>query len=149
MFVYRITPLEFASDLSGTGSKLFGGRWNNKGTACIYTSENRALSLCEYACHVSLENMPDKIALVTYETKSEVGFTIKDLASNWKEEPAPDFIKKIGSDLFRDNQYLFIKVPSVIIEQENNLVFNPLHKDFDKFSIKSVEEFKFDARLKL
>ena len=34
--VYRISKTKFENDHSGEGAKLYGGRWNNQGVACIY-----------------------------------------------------------------------------------------------------------------
>jgi RES domain-containing protein len=35
-------PTYSADDMTGAGAKLSGGRWNSKGTAMLYTSENVA-----------------------------------------------------------------------------------------------------------
>ena len=46
---YRIVDEKFKDDLSGDGAKLYGGRWNPKGSPLLYCSEH--ISLC------MLENM--------------------------------------------------------------------------------------------
>jgi RES domain-containing protein len=51
MIVYRIARANYIRDLSGIGSRLYGGRWNRKGTGIIYTSETRALATLEYLVH--------------------------------------------------------------------------------------------------
>ncbi|MCI0493899.1 RES family NAD+ phosphorylase, partial [candidate division KSB1 bacterium] len=40
------------NDLTGTGARQYGGRWNHKGTGIIYTSESRSLAILEYLVHV-------------------------------------------------------------------------------------------------
>ena len=45
MIVYRFAHPKFAHDLSGTGARLKGGRWNTAGTPVIYTSECISLAL--------------------------------------------------------------------------------------------------------
>ncbi|NIR50304.1 RES family NAD+ phosphorylase [candidate division KSB1 bacterium] len=63
MKVYRIARSAYIEDLSGTGARLYGGRWNHKGTSIVYTSKNRALATVEYLVHVSLAILPTDLSL--------------------------------------------------------------------------------------
>ncbi len=47
MTVYRFANYKYASDISGTGAKIFGGRWNFEGWPVLYTSEHISLGLLE------------------------------------------------------------------------------------------------------
>ena len=47
MTVYRFTHKKFAGELSGTGARLVGGRWNPVGVSVVYTSESISLALLE------------------------------------------------------------------------------------------------------
>jgi RES domain-containing protein len=67
MKVYRLCNRQFSNDLSGKGAELFGGRWNSKGTAILYTSESRALCLTEVLVHATSNSIPDDYHLVTIE----------------------------------------------------------------------------------
>ena len=40
-----------------------------------------------------------------------------------------------------------LRVPSAVIENENNYLINPAHTDFKKLVIGSMEAFKLDPRL--
>jgi RES domain-containing protein len=42
-----------------------------------------------------------------------------------------------------------LKVPSAIIEAENNFIINPAHPDIEKIKILNAENFTFDKRLSL
>jgi len=52
MTVYRIAKTKHIRNLSGTGARMHGGRWNRKGIGILYTSESRALATVEYLVHV-------------------------------------------------------------------------------------------------
>lgn len=56
MKLYRIAQTAHIKDLSGTGARLYGGRWNEKGVGVVYTSESRALAILEYLVHVPMSD---------------------------------------------------------------------------------------------
>ncbi len=72
MLVYRIAKKDVVKDLTGTGAKLYGGRWNHRGTAVVYTSETRALATVEFLVHVSLSNAPSGLMIATIEIPDSI-----------------------------------------------------------------------------
>ena len=48
MRLFRIAKNRYISDLSGTGARANGGRWNRVGVGLLYTSPSRALATVEY-----------------------------------------------------------------------------------------------------
>ncbi len=52
MTVYRFTHKKFAGELSGTGARLVGGRWNPVGVSVVYTSESISLALLEVLANI-------------------------------------------------------------------------------------------------
>jgi RES domain-containing protein len=53
MLVYRISGQRFANDLSGTGARLNGGRWNSVGLSLLYAASYRSLALLEILVHTT------------------------------------------------------------------------------------------------
>ena len=51
IIVFRACLWPRSADLSGEGASHYGGRWNAKGQAVVYTSENRPLALLEIRVH--------------------------------------------------------------------------------------------------
>lgn len=47
-----------ADDLTGKGAEITGGRWNQKGTAMLYTATSRALAGLETFVHLNSGGLP-------------------------------------------------------------------------------------------
>lgn len=150
MLVYRIGKTRYATDLSGEGARLYGGRWNHKLTACIYTSESRALAVLEYTVNVNIEAIPRSLSITVIEIPSSSIFTITEnkLPGNWKESPAPAATKDFGTQLLKAAKTAIIKIPSAIISQECNYLLNPAHINSKAFKIVEVSDFVYDVRIK-
>ncbi len=148
MQVYHLGITLFARQLIGEGAKLFGGRWNLVGQACLYACESKSLCALEYAANVIREEMPDDLSFTTYEILNDSwrSFQPKDLPSDWMNVPPPKSTMEWGSKALQGT--FIIRVPSVIVPSEHNFVINPLHPDFKKLNIKDVESFTFDRRIK-
>ena len=150
MIVYRISKTRFSCDLSGEGARLFGGRWNNVLTPCVYTSESRALALLEFTVNVNIEDIPGGLSITLVEIPDD-GIheaRLKDLPGDWMKVPAPSSTKEFGTRLLKSQIKPVLKIPSAIILNEFNYILNPLHPDSKSFKIVSVEDFVYDVRIK-
>lgn len=148
MQVYRLTKSTYANDLSGTGAALAGGRWNKKGRAVIYTSENTALALLEIVVNIPPMFKPD-LQLITLEIPEEkIQIIDKEaLPDNWYHYPSPGRLKELAEKSYQNLEYLGIKVPSAIVHNQFNLILNPLSPYFKEVKISSNTPFIFDPRL--
>ncbi len=126
---------------------MFGGRWNSKGKAVIYTSSTISLSLLELLTHSISYEETIKNELISIEVSSAnyKEISINELKINWQDDE--DYTKFIGNGFLKSQSSLLLKVPSAIIPEESNMLINPRHKDFKKIKVKSTRVFKFDVRL--
>ena len=149
MIVYRLTKEQYKDTLSGRGAEINGGRWNNKGRQVIYTGESRALCTTEIAVHSPLGIVPTNYYLQSIQLPKVKMFKISatQLDKGWRNFPHEISTKTIGDNFIDKNQYLLMKVPSAVIQDEFNYLINPLHKQYSKVELVKVEEFKFDKRL--
>lgn len=150
MEVYRIAMAPYSHDLTGIGARLYGGRWNQKGTAMIYTSKSRALAALEFLVHLPLSLAPAGLKIVTLQISDETTIDeipLSGLPASWRSHPAPPQLAELGSSWVKKNKTLLLRVPSVIIEKEFNILINPGHPDIKLVSIGKIEDFKFDDRL--
>jgi len=151
MKVYRIGKTKHAADMTGEGSKLFGGRWNHKTVPCIYTSESRALALLEYTVNINIEEIPRALSIITLEIPSNNIESIAEdqIPGNWKEVPAPASTKDFGTHLLKTSLHPIFKIPSSVMPQEYNYILNPLHADSKYYKIIEIADFIYDVRIKL
>jgi len=150
MEVYRIARTQYGNDLTGIGTKLYGGRWNQKGTAMIYTSKSRALAALEFFVHLPLSLAPPGLKIVSLQIPDKTAIeeiSLSDLPADWRTYPAPPKLANLGSAWVKTNKTLLLRVPSVIIEKEFNILINPVHPDIKLVTIGKIEDFKFDDRL--
>jgi RES domain-containing protein len=150
MLVYRIAKKDVVKDLTGTGAKLYGGRWNHRGTAVVYTSETRALAAVELLVHVSLSNAPRGLMIATIEIPDSIApedVPRGSLPRGWRDYPPPRQVADLGTQWVKSGKSLLLKVPSAVVEQEYNILINPLHSDMRHVRSQRVEKFEFDKRL--
>ena len=148
MTIYRIALKEYASDLTGTGAMLFGGRWNSKGKRMLYTSQSLSLAALETAVNASRIILKKTFYCVEIELpECEDCIEAEELPKHWNGFPYSYETVRIG-DKFIDSGKLGLRVPSAIIEREFNLLINPLSIDFKTVRIKDSRPFLFDSRLK-
>ncbi len=148
MNLFRFTSAKYNDDISGYGARLYGGRWNNKGLAAVYTSETISLSLLEILAHsLQYDDLNEKflMTLNLSDERSIYKITSLKLTSGWQNDIA--YSRYIGDAFLRDNKYLVLQVPSAIIKTEFNFIINPAHADFKKVKLQSSELFEFDSRL--
>lgn len=149
MQVYRLAKEQYIHDLSDTGARLYGGRWNKKGTPLLYASEHCSLAVLELLVHTPHTLLPTEISLLKLSIGNDstiASFGRDDLPDNWRQYPAPDTLAEIGTKWANSNRNVAIKVPSVVAPDEWNVLLNPNHPNFQKISIESVSPFKIDSR---
>lgn len=145
MIVYRFAKAEFAEDLSGTGAKLFGGRWNSKGVPVVYLSFTTSLALLELLIHsINYQDLVNnKLVAVEFPDDNISHLEEKKLKRGWQNDI--EYTKGIGDDFVYTSSSLLLKVPSVIIPFEYNVILNPKHIFSSKLKIRNVLNFKFDT----
>lgn len=150
MIIYRLSRFVFANDLTGQGAERVGGRWNLRGTAMIYCSENRSLCIAEIAVHTPLGILPKDYCLISIEIPDSIkikhlgGYNLPD---DWDKIPPSVSTQKLGTKFIEEGKDLLLKVPSVVVKGEYNYLINPSHKSISKVKIKQIEPFRFDERL--
>lgn len=146
MIVYRLARLPYVNDLSGYGASLSAtNRWNSKGNHMLYTASNRALAFAEVYVHLRLYRIPSDMMMASIKLPDDVNLTTLQLDKDIRDYRLTE-LQQLG-DQFLANQFQFaIRVPSVVVPGEFNVLINPSHPDMEQLAIEDVRPFEFDAR---
>ena len=145
---WRIVSSEFAGDaFSGKGASLYPGRWNESGSAVVYTAQSAALGALEILVHIDSEQSLGDYMLFACTFPEEFVESPKSLPKNWKADPPPPELRELGFDWLRKAEHAVLKVPSVIVDTEYNYLLNPAHPEFQKIEIAAPLPFNLDMRL--
>jgi len=148
--LYQICTIEHINDLSGTGARIYGGRWNHAGYPIVYSSGSRSLAALEFLVHVPMALAPDNLSIaeiiITDNIKKD-SITSNELPPNWRGYPAPEQLANIGTKWIKSKSSLLLDIPSAVVDKEVNTLINPLHPDMKYVNLAKVEKFCFDSRL--
>lgn len=148
MIVYRISNPLFSNDISGTGAKINGSRWNSKGIQMLYTSASISLATLEMLVHTTFEEYAISLDLMYIDIPDSLEcreINSGTLKKNWTGDIS--YTRFIGDEFIKLVQTPLLKIPSVIIEEEFNYLVNPLHPGSKKIKIAGIRSFMPDKRL--
>lgn len=148
MTVFRISNVIYSDDISGTGAKLNGTRWNSKGVPALYTSQFISLAVLEMLVNTNFKDYSIALDLMYINLPETAVFDkidLNNLKKDWKDDF--EYTRFIGDEFFKQNKSLILKVPSAVIQEEYNYLANPLHVDFKKIKVIKTKSFWPDERL--
>jgi RES domain-containing protein len=137
------------SAFTGEGARIYGGRWNSRGTAVIYVSEHESLAALELLVHLT-PLIPDARYLsfrLEWGDKLTSHLSVKNLPPRWNAEPPGLQTMQIGDEWIQAGKSVALAVPSVLSASEMNYLLNPKHPDFKKIKISEPLEYRFDSRV--
>ncbi|WP_235516609.1 RES family NAD+ phosphorylase [Caballeronia cordobensis] len=135
------------SAFSGEGARLYGGRWNPKGVALVYTAQTQSLALLEMLVQDSplrarYVMIPGRIPETLIERVDP-----SNLPPDWRELSARTELQQIGAMWVKTRTSAVLAVPSAIVPAETNYLLNPSHPDFAQIAIGARDEWETDPRL--
>lgn len=142
-------PTYTANDMTGTGAKITGGRWNNAGTPMVYTSVNIALATLETLSYLRAGSLPFNRYLVRVDVPDEVWARREEmnpLPGGWDAIPSGLTSRKAGDDWIASNRSPLLVVPSVIVPDEHNILIHPAHPETAKIVATTVKRWVYDPR---
>ena len=151
MELYRIAHEKFVADLSGTGARLYGGRWNSEGQAAVYTASSRSLAVLETLVHTPL-HLLQQMQFVLLTLKIPDAATIEkvdpsSLPPGWELWNYKQHTQRIGDTFLNNRKKLLLQVPSVVVPEEVNVVLNPAHPSMSQVRVLQQRPVRWDSRI--
>jgi RES domain-containing protein len=145
MILWRISRHR---DLSGAGGLRAAGRWHDAGHPIVYLAESPAAALLEVCVHTSANDVPPDFTLLRVEGPDVrvPSVRVQDLPGAWREKA--EVTRAIGTAWLEKGESALLRVPSALVPETSNLLFNPGHADAAQFRVSRAFEYPFDARLK-
>ncbi len=149
MHVWRLFRRRFLStSFTGAGGMYVASRWNHLEVAMVYTATSRALAALEFFINLEANEAPDDLLMAEAAVPDELieALDLKQLPRNWRSLNN-ERCRDIGSEWARSLRSLALKVPSVVVDGDWNVLLNPKHPEFARVAIGPVKPFRFDERL--
>lgn len=148
MRAWRLTRAVYASDaLSGRGAAIAGNRWNSPGTRVAYAATSRALAALEMLVHVTRETVPPDLVFVPIDVPDRLVVEATAIPGDWADLPYGPSARRYGDRWVAERRSLGLRVPSVVVPAERNVLINPQHRAFGRVRVGPAERFAFDRRL--
>jgi RES domain-containing protein len=145
MVLWRISR---HNDLSGMGGFRASGRWHRLGEPVVYLAQTPAAALLEVCVHTSANDVPPEYTLlkVVGPDSPLTVIYLKDLPQDWKARI--ETTQELGTQWLQKKASVLLRVPSAIVPETENFLFNPLHPDGAQFHIQKSYVYPFDPGLK-
>lgn len=113
----------------------------------MYFGAGAAIVVLEKLAHLNPDTLPADLMLGLFEADVSVGDV-------WPEGSAPsrnlqdiDLTRAAGQEWLESTRSCVLRVPSVVVPEEHNLVLNPLHPEARQIALTTERPFTFDGRL--
>jgi RES domain-containing protein len=140
MKIYRMHRSARAAGDS-TGAMLAGGRWNPIGVSMLYAAEHLSLACMEVLVHLDKSQLPRDYVWSLTELTGSLELlqpaTLNHIAS----------CQEAGRRWLSVGNQLAVRVRSIVIPEEHNILLNPNHSGYPKIMWSPPRPFQFDPRL--
>jgi RES domain-containing protein len=144
MQLWRLYRKAHGPGLDGRGGLHAPGRWHELGSLVVYFGATPAIAVLEKLAHVDAAFLPDDLMLACYQ--ADLGEELAaPLAAAHLHNLA--LTRKQGAAFLRRAASSVLRVPSVVLPEESNLLLNPLHPESRRIKLKVERAFRFDQRL--
>jgi len=148
--VWRIVRPEYAETAySGDGSRLNGGRFNSRGRSVVYASESLSLAMLEQLVRArSFARLGQLLCVpATFDDAGAELRAASELPAGWDARPYTPASQSVGDAWLDAGRALALRVPSVVVPFDRNVLINPAHAAFRELRVGDPLAIPIDPRL--
>lgn len=136
--------------LTGDGGLRASGRWHTRGRRVVYCATTPAAALLETLVHfeLSLDDLPAHYRLLKVNAPDNLAITtlpLDVLPEDWIVQTS--VTRDIGDQWLAAAQTPLLSVPSALVPETINVLFNPGHKHAARITVVSTSRHVIDPRL--
>lgn len=149
MRLHRIGAQHFngtaGNAFSGLGGVYGPGRWHHPGKPIIYTASSLSLATLEILVHINRSLKIETYVSWIIDVPDSLIATPSALPMNWASDI--EATRTFGDEWLANGADVAIRVPSVIVRTEDNVLLNPLHSEYTRsWVISGPHTVVFDPR---
>lgn len=150
MRVFRIGLARFLRTCKeafvGKGGVVAPGRWHTAGHPVVYTAQSLSLAALEILVHLKETRAVEPFVSYVVDIPDDLILTPDNYPKRWQRRI--DVTRAFGDAWLESKSAPALRVPTILVPGESNVLLNPLHSAFSLRWIQSgPERFTFDARL--
>ena len=148
MIAYRIGSRRHTI-FDSAGAAEYGARWNSPGRPVIYAASSLSLAMLEQLAHTETGRLPQDHAFVEITIPDRVPIEtlpVRDVAGWTTDDPTTS--RAFGDRWIAEQRTCVLRVPSVIVPTEYNVLINPAHAEFAQLAASGPRNVNWDKRLK-
>jgi len=117
-----------ANAFSGIGGVYGPGRWHHPGKPIVYAASSLSLATLEILVHINRSLKIEPYVSWVMDVPDSVIATPRTLPENWSSDI--EATRNFGDQWLAKGSDVAIRVPSVVVKTEDNVLLNPLHSAY-------------------
>lgn len=147
MKLWRLYRRAHGQGLDGAGGRYAAGRWHHLGTPVVYFGAGAAIVVLEKLAHLNPDTLPSDLMLGSFEADVSIEDVWPEGGVESRDLEDIDQTRAAGQEWLRSGRSCVLRVPSIVVPEEQNLLVNPLHTDAQRITFITERPFTFDGRL--
>ena len=113
----------------------------------MYFGGGAAIVVLEKLAHLNPDTLPADLMLGLFEADASISDVWPDMSSRLRDLEDVDAARDAGQEWLTSRRSCVLRVPSMVVPEEHNLVFNPQHTEAQRIALVTERPFTFDGRL--
>jgi RES domain-containing protein len=113
----------------------------------VYFGAGAAIVVLEKLAHLNPDTLPADLVLGLFAADVSVGDVWSEGSALSRDLEDVDLTRAAGQEWLESGRSCVLRVPSIVVPEEHNLVLNPLHAEAKQITLVTERPFTFDGRL--